>query len=151
MSARVSDIPRAASFLAGEGEMEGGGCYEVRRDACELPQRDPQRSAVGFGALCLGARVITEPGRWEPSGTSSRGLNRRETWEQGANGLLITALPGAAVVREGSYRLAPVPCRGQPCRAVPCHAAAWARRGAVGCGESAETCVSLPTEKRGCK
>ena len=54
------------------------------------------------------------------------------------------SLPEAAVLREGSYRLAAVPCR-----AMPCHAAAWARWGAVGCSKSAETCVSPPTEERG--
>lgn len=38
-------------------------------NGCLFPVgRAPQCSAVGFGALRLGARVIMEPGRWEPCG-----------------------------------------------------------------------------------
>ena len=40
------------------------------------------------------------------------------------------SLPEAAVLREGSYRLAAVPCRAMPCHAVPCHA--MPRRGLTG-------------------
>ena len=52
MSARVSDIWRASSFLAGEGEMEGGGCYGVKMGACcqrcDLPQCDPSAQPPGL-------------------------------------------------------------------------------------------------------